>query len=300
MVSKRPRAESPPPSTAKATRISNPARKIVCQLPPTCHVRPTFLEHTSQLESHYATCHAHVCGEARCRAIFPERRLLDLHHTECHDPIAAIRQEKGERIYACFDGNCTSMFMTPKGRRLHLIDKHKYPPNYYFSVTNHGIGRLLLKWGEGASLLRNQWKPRKLDTDNGPEKDGVISEREDNVQDDKSGGSEKSGYCIPKALIAPSPTATVRIGTPPQIFDTERPLDGFASNRTLRPRAQKPDPVDTLTDSMSSLSLIPPAIQFGRGGSKGGFQVASSGRGSGRGGSFHSRGQRQRRGRGTS
>ena len=37
------------------------------------------------------------------------------------------------------------------------------------------------------------------------------------------------------------------------------------------------DPVDLLTDSMSSLSLIPPAIQFGRGGLKTGFQRHSNG-----------------------
>jgi hypothetical protein len=77
-MSKRQRAESPPSSAAKVSRILHPTRKIVCQLPPTCHIRPTFLGQTSQLESHYATCHAHVCEETRCGAIFPERRLLDL------------------------------------------------------------------------------------------------------------------------------------------------------------------------------------------------------------------------------
>ena len=62
--------------------------------------------------------------------------------------------------FACFDTNCNGVFRTPKGRRLHLIDKHKYPPNFYFAVTNYGIGRSLVRWGEGASLLRKEWKPR--------------------------------------------------------------------------------------------------------------------------------------------
>jgi len=37
------------------------------------------------------------------------------------------------------------------------------------------------------------------------------------------------------------------------------------------------DPVDLLSDSMSSLSLIPPSIHFGRGGSKAGFGRAPRG-----------------------
>ena len=34
--------------------------------------------------------------------------------------------------FACLDVSCTSTFATPRGRRLHLIDKHKYPPNSTF------------------------------------------------------------------------------------------------------------------------------------------------------------------------
>jgi hypothetical protein len=170
--------------------------------------------------------------------------------------------------------------MTPKGRRLHLIDKHKYPPNYFFSVTNYGIGRLLLKWGEGASLLRNEWKPRKTDTEEAQTQEGtVLDDREDDKQNDKRDDngvkSESSGYCIPKALIAPSPTATMRIRTPPQVFDTERGSDDVTntqSTSTVQTRVQRPDLVDVLTDKMSSLSLIPSSVQFGRGGSKGGFR----------------------------
>jgi hypothetical protein len=37
------------------------------------------------------------------------------------------------------------------------------------------------------------------------------------------------------------------------------------------------DPMDLLADSMSSLSLIPPLIHFGRGGSKAGFKRAPRG-----------------------
>ena len=33
-----------------------------------------------------------------CERVFPSAHLLSLHETEWHDPLAAIRREKGERI----------------------------------------------------------------------------------------------------------------------------------------------------------------------------------------------------------
>ncbi|TFK79069.1 hypothetical protein K466DRAFT_445681, partial [Polyporus arcularius HHB13444] len=73
---------------------------ILCSLPPTCHPpnRPTRLAGTRELEQHYALYHAHVCEEKGCGCVFHDARLLELHQTECHDPIAAVRQERGEKI----------------------------------------------------------------------------------------------------------------------------------------------------------------------------------------------------------
>ena len=67
--------------------------------------------------------------------------------------------------FACLDVSCTSTLATPRGRRLHLIDKHKYPPNSYFPIRNKGIGGLHKKWGEGATLLRKGYTPNKKDTE---------------------------------------------------------------------------------------------------------------------------------------
>jgi len=233
--SKRPRTASASITTAsKSSRISQSAniQDIICRLPPTCHFKPTVLVDTTQLESHYLKCHTHVCVEERCGLIFPESRFLYLHQTECHDPIAAIRKEKGERTFSCFDTNCNGVFRTPKGRRLHLIDKHKYPPNFYFAVTNYGIGRSLLRWGEGASLLRKEWKPRVGSDPHMDCSEGIIE-------------------CTSEALSAPH-------------------LASLSSSKSLA------DSVDVLTHSMSSLSLFPPAIRFGRGGAKSGFQRSHS------------------------
>ncbi|KAI8458073.1 hypothetical protein BY996DRAFT_6411192 [Phakopsora pachyrhizi] len=51
-------------------------------------------------------------------------------------------------------------FRSPKSRRLHLIDFHKYPTTFYFSLPNHGLNDLYKKYGSGVSLLRPTWNPR--------------------------------------------------------------------------------------------------------------------------------------------
>ena len=169
--------------------------------------------------------------------------------------------------------------MTPKGRRLHLIDKHKYPPNFYFAVTNYGIGRLLMKWGEGVSLLRNEWKPRSnnnVDTDASHDRaettttaeiaTAITHRPEDDGDDIKIlDESQSPRYCTPKAFITP-PTATIRIGAPLATLDTERQSFGDSAvlsqpqNMTGASRKQPDLEVDALAESISSLSLIPPAI----------------------------------------
>jgi hypothetical protein len=78
---------------SKATRISPPAesdegtpsttnsgvgRPLLCTLPPTCNNKPTPLSNTRELESHYATYHAHVCEQPGCGSVFPDARLLEL------------------------------------------------------------------------------------------------------------------------------------------------------------------------------------------------------------------------------
>ncbi|KZV87170.1 hypothetical protein EXIGLDRAFT_724056 [Exidia glandulosa HHB12029] len=152
-----------PPKLARASTEEIASAPLICTLPPTCcppHGRPTPLKDTRDLEAHYARWHAHVCEADGCGRVFPDARLLELHHTECHDPIAAMRKERGEKIFACHIPTCPKLCATPRTRRLHLIEAHHYPKQYFFAVTNKGIGGLLQQWGEGATLLRGEWKPR--------------------------------------------------------------------------------------------------------------------------------------------
>ena len=77
-MSKRHRPGSPLNSPAKTTRISETTRPFICELPPTCNKHPTTLGSANEMESHYSTCHAHVCSAEGCNRIFPEPRFLDM------------------------------------------------------------------------------------------------------------------------------------------------------------------------------------------------------------------------------
>jgi hypothetical protein len=114
-MSKRHRPSSPDPPT-KTTRVSQTTEPFICELPPTCNKHPTTLGSGRELEAHYSTCHAHVCSVEGCNRVFPEPRFLDLvcpsssarsasqvthayqHQTECHNPIADVKKDRGERI----------------------------------------------------------------------------------------------------------------------------------------------------------------------------------------------------------
>lgn len=141
---KRERSISPPPDDT--VQRAQWLRKYVCVEPETisstlsCNIAPcrhrSFVS-AQEYESHYNSVHRHVCLE--CQAIFPSNHFLELHLAEAHDPIRRIRMERGESVLQCFEESCTRTFATPKLRRRHLIDKHKYPKTFHFSITMRGI-----------------------------------------------------------------------------------------------------------------------------------------------------------------
>ena len=153
--------------------------------------------------------------------------------------------------FACHLTTCQRVFSSPKTRRLHLIDTHAYPKEYFFAVTNKGVGGLLKKWGDGVSMLRREWKDRdgeddevtdiQMETD-----DGIITTEED-VTD-----------------RGDSYTDTTHARSPQSKKTKPRPKPQTA-------KATTEDQLDGLTSSMTSLSLVPPSIRFGRGGKSGGF-----------------------------
>ncbi|KAG5653613.1 hypothetical protein H0H81_011985 [Sphagnurus paluster] len=267
-------AEAQHPSKASRTISGQPGsaatgNRLLCTLPPTCNHRPTPLANTRDLETHYATYHAHVCEQGGCGAVFPDARLLDLHQTECHDPLAAVRKDRGEKIFACHLATCDRLFSTPKTRRLHLIQAHGYPKEFFFAVTNKGVGGLLKRWGEGASMIRGEWKPRANGDDDDDDDEGHTADEfvKEDTKDPR------------KALHVIQPN--------------EKDKD-----------AMMDDALDGLADTMDSLTLVPSSIRFGRGGKKGGFLNSAERSGSGntdrgRGGGWRGAGRGGRgRGRG--
>ncbi|CAE6474851.1 unnamed protein product [Rhizoctonia solani] len=235
-------------------------RSLVCSLPPTCAPprHPTALGSLRELEEHYKKYHTHTCQEGNCRnepggaKIFPDARMLELHQTEYHDELARIKNEKGESIFACFLESCPKKFRTPKGRRLHLIDAHGYPKLFFFAVTKHGVGGLLARYGEGATLIRKQWKPR-------PENTSGAKDTGDSDEDSKS---------IPETDNDAGDQSVA-------LFETKASISQSSSAATPQPR----EDLDELASSMKSLSLVPTSIRFGRGARRAGFIRRGPGRG---------------------
>ncbi|KZP28714.1 hypothetical protein FIBSPDRAFT_947544 [Athelia psychrophila] len=144
--------------------------------------------------------------------------------------------------FACLLATCSRFFSSPKTRRLHLIDAHAYPKEYFFAVVNKGVGGLLKRWGDGASLLRGEWKGRSADSD------GDEENEDDDMEVDAKGRHPPPHLALPKKKPQSSKAH-------PEIIEVDMDHE-----------------LDALTSQMTSLELgIPPAIRFGRGGKSGGF-----------------------------
>ena len=77
-----------------------------------------------------------------------------------------------------------------------------------------------------------------------------------------------AGHHTSETFVEPLSTATVGIQAPRELSQTvAHHMDTFP----LEP--EPPADLNTLTDSMSSLALVPPSIHFGRGGARGGFKL---------------------------
>ncbi|KAK5990255.1 Zinc finger protein [Cladobotryum mycophilum] len=191
-----------------------------CSLPP--HKEPLGFRFYSDYEAHYQNFHTNRCLE--CRKNFPTEHLLGVHIEECHDPLAK---------YSCFVEGCDRKCMTPQKRRLHLIDKHLYPKNFFFAVTKDGIdGR--------RSLLHEGGHRRRSSSNAQPPKE--IRLRASTQEPDISQQTSQ-----PKPKLVPVDTKEDK--AKPQKTDS----------------AQKDTDMAELTGAMSALHFVPPSIRFGRG-----------------------------------
>ncbi|KAI5480719.1 putative C2H2 type zinc finger domain protein [Pseudohyphozyma bogoriensis] len=157
---------NPPSSSSYAT--STITEGAAFEMPPSSFVGSThyrafhsFTCHQTPIETEWGRSKGKnremELREGECGRVFPDEGLLEVHMVECHDPLTAVRQEKGDKVFKCLTPECSSYFSTPKTRRNHLISKHGFPKQYFFAVTVWGVGDILRK---GGGLVRRDWKPR--------------------------------------------------------------------------------------------------------------------------------------------
>ncbi|KAJ2875608.1 hypothetical protein GGH93_001482 [Coemansia aciculifera] len=88
-------------------------------------------------ERHYDQMHRNTCSA--CLAIFPSAHWLDLHVQELHDAFFDARVARGDKAFRCFLPACAKLFARPGKRRLHMIDKHKFPVNFNWALLRNGL-----------------------------------------------------------------------------------------------------------------------------------------------------------------
>ena len=135
--------------------------------------------------------------------------------------------------------------MTPQRRRLHLIDKHMYPKNFFFAVTKEGI--------DGRNSLLLEAGHRRRNPSNKPQaKEPRRRDRRSRAPNVTGSGHTSEGNATRSADSGPPETS---------------PGDGDAES----PRNNADQAMEGLTGAMSALKFIPPNVRFGRGGGGTGF-----------------------------
>ncbi|KAK4155908.1 hypothetical protein C8A00DRAFT_13118 [Chaetomidium leptoderma] len=226
-----------------------------CSLPP--HREPVVFSSYSAYETHYRDQHTNRCAE--CRKNFPSALFLSLHIEETHDSFAQARKERGERTvspeisspchaiqladlsrqYSCFVEGCDRKCSTPQKRKMHLIDKHMYPKNFFFAITRDGID------GRRSLLLEGSRRRRRSSTSTAT----------------RPGSSKGQGQKPPVATTE-KPAGSTDSGPAPQNPGPKSPE---------QPPDQPPDQeMEDLSNAMSSLRFVPMSVRFGRG-KKSGF-----------------------------
>lgn len=119
-------------------------------------------------------------------------------------------------------------------------------------MTNKGVGGLLKKWGEGASLIRKEWKSReekgKVDMEERRGDEMAIDDDDDEEEEEEEEEEPDDVEATPRM----QPQRTIGVHSP------QSSLSDVQVN-------------DELTESLKSLTLVPNSVRFGRGGKSGGF-----------------------------
>ncbi|KAK6207476.1 zinc finger protein [Colletotrichum tabaci] len=207
-----------------------------CSMPP--HKEALTFKSYDEYEAHYVKTHTNRCLE--CGRNLPSEHLLNVHHEECHDSFAAVRRERGEHTYSCFVEGCERKCMTPQKRRMHLIDKHSFPKNYFFALTREGID------GRRSLLVEGGHHQRKSSGTFSTTKE---SKRRSSILE-SSTPQGKESQAPGNAAIKTSKEPGLTESAIAEHLDTE---------------------MDDLAGAMSALQFVPNSVRFGRGGGRAGF-----------------------------
>jgi len=128
-------------------------------------------------------------------------------------------------------------------RRKHLIEAHYFEPSFFFAVIKYGIGNQLRAWAAGGTRPELPNKAANLTST-------VIETGQDNPPRKSRSRSKDRRKAKEPATEASTPTSQQR----------KQGANG------------KDDTVDSITDKMKNISLVPSSVRFGRGGRHAGFE----------------------------
>ncbi|KAK2592959.1 hypothetical protein QQS21_009325 [Conoideocrella luteorostrata] len=221
-------ARTPQPASVVEDEVGD-TTTMRCSLPP--HKQPVAFRSYQEYESHYNMFHTNRCLE--CRKNFPSEHLLSVHIEEYHDPLVRVRRDKGEHTYSCFVEGCERKCLTHQKRKLHMIDKHMYPKNFFFGVTKDGID------GRRSLLVESDHRRRRSSTSSVSKE---LRRRADEVEKPNGESTEAK--------------------------DAE--TQSTESKKTGSAKGQNADAdMADLAGAMSALQFVPPSVRFGRGGRAG-------------------------------
>jgi hypothetical protein len=168
--------------------------------------------------------------------------------------------------FSCFVEDCERKCRTPQKRRLHLIDKHMYPKNFFFAVTKSGID------GRRSLLSDNIHRRRRSSTTTTTTTATARPHTaEDDTQSSQPGPAPRSdGTAMEED---PKPIESVE-KTESKSTDEPRQTQSHHLKQPHKPQdaGDQPDTeMEDLAGALSALRFVPPSIRFGRGRGRTGF-----------------------------
>jgi len=127
-------------------------------------------------------------------------------------------------------------------RRKHLIESHSFEPSFFFAVIKYGIGNQLRAWAAGGTRSEKAATSPSM---------GVETGQDNSARKSRPRSRDR------RKVKEPAPTTEASTSTSQQ------------QRQEVNCRG---DTVDSVTDKMKNVSLVPSSVRFGRGGRHVGFE----------------------------